>query len=189
MIDVAGQRVSARDRLYLAQEVPTLIVWGDRDGVIPVEHATRPTSSCPAAASRSSKAQATSCPSSTPLLLAVLEDFLATTEPARCHTDAGTRCSSPTGDGYQAERDGTPRLRIDGFQRERCDNRAEPDGRHHRRPEPTTQPMPAWLPRAMFLFFVGVATLATAYWLVQRLRGFLLILLISLLLAFRSSPP
>ena len=31
VIDVAGQRVSARDRLYLAHEVPTLIVWGDRD--------------------------------------------------------------------------------------------------------------------------------------------------------------
>jgi pimeloyl-ACP methyl ester carboxylesterase len=39
VIDVAGQRVSARDRLYLAQEVPTLIVWGDRDAVIPVDHA------------------------------------------------------------------------------------------------------------------------------------------------------
>lgn len=39
VIDVTGQRVSARDRLYLAQEVPTLIVWGDRDGVIPVTHA------------------------------------------------------------------------------------------------------------------------------------------------------
>src|SRR4051794_27857233 len=39
VIDVAGQRVSARDRLYLAGEVPTLILWGDRDSVIPVEHA------------------------------------------------------------------------------------------------------------------------------------------------------
>lgn len=39
VIDVSGQRVSARDRLYLAHEVPTLIVWGDRDAVIPVEHA------------------------------------------------------------------------------------------------------------------------------------------------------
>ena len=34
-----GQRVSARDRLYLASEVPTLILWGDRDRIIPVEHA------------------------------------------------------------------------------------------------------------------------------------------------------
>jgi pimeloyl-ACP methyl ester carboxylesterase len=36
---MAGQRVSARDRLYLAAAVPTLIVWGDHDRVIPVEHA------------------------------------------------------------------------------------------------------------------------------------------------------
>jgi pimeloyl-ACP methyl ester carboxylesterase len=39
VIDPLGQRVSARDRLYLAQEIPTLIVWGDRDRIIPVEHA------------------------------------------------------------------------------------------------------------------------------------------------------
>jgi pimeloyl-ACP methyl ester carboxylesterase len=39
VIDVLGQRVSARDRLYLAQEVPTLIVWGGRDKIIPVDHA------------------------------------------------------------------------------------------------------------------------------------------------------
>jgi len=39
VIDPLGQRVSARDRLYLAQEIPTLIVWGDRDHIIPVEHA------------------------------------------------------------------------------------------------------------------------------------------------------
>lgn len=39
VIDVRGQRVSARDRLYLAQEVPTLIVWGDQDRIIPVDHA------------------------------------------------------------------------------------------------------------------------------------------------------
>ena len=39
VIDVTGQRVSARDRLYLAGEIPTLIVWGDRDRIIPVAHA------------------------------------------------------------------------------------------------------------------------------------------------------
>jgi pimeloyl-ACP methyl ester carboxylesterase len=35
----AGQRVSASDRLYLAADVPTLIVWGGRDRIIPVDHA------------------------------------------------------------------------------------------------------------------------------------------------------
>jgi pimeloyl-ACP methyl ester carboxylesterase len=39
VIDPGGQTVSARDRLYLAESVPTLIVWGDRDDIIPVAHA------------------------------------------------------------------------------------------------------------------------------------------------------
>jgi pimeloyl-ACP methyl ester carboxylesterase len=39
VVDVAGQRVSAADRLYLAADLPTLIVWGDRDNVIPVHQA------------------------------------------------------------------------------------------------------------------------------------------------------
>src|SRR5688500_181277 len=36
IIDVGGQRVSATDRLYLAAEVPSLLVWGERDPIIPV---------------------------------------------------------------------------------------------------------------------------------------------------------
>lgn len=39
VIDPGGQTVSARDRLYLAAAVPTLIAWGDRDDIIPVAHA------------------------------------------------------------------------------------------------------------------------------------------------------
>jgi pimeloyl-ACP methyl ester carboxylesterase len=38
VIDVHGQRVSARDRLYLLREFPTLIVWGERDHTIPQSH-------------------------------------------------------------------------------------------------------------------------------------------------------
>ena len=38
IIDSGGQRVSATDRLYLAAEVPALIVWGAADRIIPVEH-------------------------------------------------------------------------------------------------------------------------------------------------------
>jgi pimeloyl-ACP methyl ester carboxylesterase len=38
VVDVSGQRVDARDRLYLASAMPTLIVWGDRDRIIPVDH-------------------------------------------------------------------------------------------------------------------------------------------------------
>lgn len=39
VIDPRGQTVSAIDRLYLAAAMPTLIVWGDADPVIPVAHA------------------------------------------------------------------------------------------------------------------------------------------------------
>ncbi len=38
VIDVHGQRVSARDRLYLLSSMPTLIVWGEKDNTIPIEH-------------------------------------------------------------------------------------------------------------------------------------------------------
>jgi pimeloyl-ACP methyl ester carboxylesterase len=40
-IDPDGQRVSALDRLYLADQLPTLIVWGANDPIIPVEHGRR----------------------------------------------------------------------------------------------------------------------------------------------------
>jgi len=39
VIDPGGQTVSAMDRLYLASSLPTLIIWGDRDDIIPVSHA------------------------------------------------------------------------------------------------------------------------------------------------------
>jgi len=39
-LDPGGQRVDARDRLYLAGEGPTMIVWGGRDRIIPVRHGT-----------------------------------------------------------------------------------------------------------------------------------------------------
>jgi pimeloyl-ACP methyl ester carboxylesterase len=38
VVDRHGQRVSAADRMYLAADVPTLIVWGDRDPIIPMDH-------------------------------------------------------------------------------------------------------------------------------------------------------
>jgi len=39
VIDPGGQSVSALDRLYLAAHMPTLIVWGDHDKIIPPVHA------------------------------------------------------------------------------------------------------------------------------------------------------
>jgi pimeloyl-ACP methyl ester carboxylesterase len=39
VLDAGGQRVSAADRLYLAEALPLLLVWGGSDTVIPVRHA------------------------------------------------------------------------------------------------------------------------------------------------------
>lgn len=40
-VDPGGQRISATDRLYLAAHLPTLLMWGDRDSIIPVTHGHR----------------------------------------------------------------------------------------------------------------------------------------------------
>ena len=83
VIDVAGQRVSARDRLYLAQEVPTLIVWGDRDAVIPVEHAHIAHELMPDSRLELVEDAGHFLPFEQPEMLeGLLRDFLATTEPA-----------------------------------------------------------------------------------------------------------
>ena len=39
VIDPTGQRINATDRIYLASKMPTLIMWGRRDKIIPVGHA------------------------------------------------------------------------------------------------------------------------------------------------------
>jgi pimeloyl-ACP methyl ester carboxylesterase len=39
VIDPRGQRVSATDRLYLSAMMPSLVVWGKRDPLIPIHHA------------------------------------------------------------------------------------------------------------------------------------------------------
>lgn len=38
VISPRGQRVAARDKLYLAADLPTLLIAGERDSVIPAEH-------------------------------------------------------------------------------------------------------------------------------------------------------
>jgi pimeloyl-ACP methyl ester carboxylesterase len=39
VIDVRGQAVTSRDRLYLTAAIPTLLIWGARDPILPVGHA------------------------------------------------------------------------------------------------------------------------------------------------------
>jgi pimeloyl-ACP methyl ester carboxylesterase len=39
VLDIRGQRVGATDRLYLAELLPSLVIWGRQDPLIPVAHA------------------------------------------------------------------------------------------------------------------------------------------------------
>jgi pimeloyl-ACP methyl ester carboxylesterase len=49
VIDIRGQRVDGRDRLYLATDLPLLVVWGERDAIIPVAHAREVAAAVPTA--------------------------------------------------------------------------------------------------------------------------------------------
>jgi pimeloyl-ACP methyl ester carboxylesterase len=84
VIEPGGQRVSAVDRLYLAEELPTLIVWGERDPLIPVKHAYTAHEAMPG-----SRLELFSDAGHFPQLeepvrfAGVLADFMERTEPAR----------------------------------------------------------------------------------------------------------
>lgn len=41
VLDSRGQRVDALGRLYLAEELPILLIWGQHDPIIPLSHAER----------------------------------------------------------------------------------------------------------------------------------------------------
>jgi pimeloyl-ACP methyl ester carboxylesterase len=83
VIDVQGQRVSARDRLYLLGEMPTLIVWGERDHTIPISHGIEAERSIPNCRFETLPRAAHFPNLEDPEGLAnVLADFMATTAPA-----------------------------------------------------------------------------------------------------------
>jgi pimeloyl-ACP methyl ester carboxylesterase len=83
-VDVTGQRAQALDRLYLAQQLPMLIVWGARDRIIPPDHGRRAHQLVP-----SSRFVLFESAGHFPHLdeperfTALVEDWIATTEPAR----------------------------------------------------------------------------------------------------------
>ena len=80
----ATQRVSARDRLHLLREMPTLIVWGERDHTIPIEHGRWAHAAAPGSRFETLPRAAHFPHLEDPEGLATtLKDFLDTTEPAR----------------------------------------------------------------------------------------------------------
>jgi pimeloyl-ACP methyl ester carboxylesterase len=84
VIGTGGQRVHAGDRLYLAEDVPVLIIWGERDPIIPAHHGESAHEAIPG-----SRLEVFEGVGHLPQLeqpgrfIAVLERFIAETEPAR----------------------------------------------------------------------------------------------------------
>ena len=84
VIDSGGQRVSGHDRLYLAANLPTLLVWGERDPIIPVAHAHAAHAAMPGSRLELFE-DSGHFPhmDDTVRFVAVMRDFLETTEPAK----------------------------------------------------------------------------------------------------------
>jgi len=84
VIGTGGQRVHAEDRLYLAEGMPVLIVWGARDPIIPVRHGEHAHEVIPGSRLEIFERVGHLPQLETPgRFVAVLERFLEQTEPAR----------------------------------------------------------------------------------------------------------
>ena len=83
VIDPVGQRVSAFDRLYLLEQMPTLVVWGEQDRTIPIEHGRLTHQAIPGSTFVTLPGVAHFPHIEDPgALAAALDGFLSTTEPA-----------------------------------------------------------------------------------------------------------
>jgi pimeloyl-ACP methyl ester carboxylesterase len=83
VVGLRGQTVRAADRLYLARELPVLLIWGAEDPIIPVEHARRTQELLPdSTLAVFDGVQHFPHVEAPRRFVAALEDFCAATEPA-----------------------------------------------------------------------------------------------------------
>jgi pimeloyl-ACP methyl ester carboxylesterase len=89
VVDSQGQRVDASNRLYLAGNIPFLLIWGERDSIIPVSHGLVAHEQVPGSRlelfPRSGHFPQLDEPER---FLDVLVDFIDSTDPAALDTDA-----------------------------------------------------------------------------------------------------
>jgi pimeloyl-ACP methyl ester carboxylesterase len=99
IVDPWGQRVDASDRLYLAQALPFLLVWGERDPMIPVAHAHAAHRLVPGSRLEIFPGAGHFPHLDDPLrFVRLLTDFMRTTEPARIDSGRWTRLLRCHGD-------------------------------------------------------------------------------------------
>lgn len=83
VLDWRGQVVGMLDRAYLAQDMPTCVVWGSRDTVLPVAHAQRAREAIPGARIEVIREAGHFPHEDFPERFAtILNDFIATTQPS-----------------------------------------------------------------------------------------------------------
>ena len=83
VIDPMGQRISALDRLYLAERMPSMVIHGERDQIIPVEHGEIAHEAMPGSRLEVLPAAGHFPQLSDPLKIArLLSDFIETTDAA-----------------------------------------------------------------------------------------------------------
>jgi pimeloyl-ACP methyl ester carboxylesterase len=89
VVDARGQAVTALDRLYLADAIPMLVIWGGRDPIVPAQHAETVRGLVPSARIEVF-AQAGHWPhlDEPDRFTDVLLDFVASTEPAAHDRDS-----------------------------------------------------------------------------------------------------
>jgi pimeloyl-ACP methyl ester carboxylesterase len=88
VVEPGGQRIDASNRLYLAEHIPFLLAWGERDSIIPISHGhathKRVSGSRLEVFSRSGHFPQLDEPER---FIDVLLDFIDSTEPAALETD------------------------------------------------------------------------------------------------------
>ncbi|MEU2458915.1 alpha/beta hydrolase [Streptomyces sp. NPDC012473] len=83
VVDWRGQAVTMLDRCYLAQGMPTLLLWGSRDSIVPVRHAHGAHAAMPGSRLEIFEGAGHFPFHSDPArFLALVEDFIRTTAPA-----------------------------------------------------------------------------------------------------------
>jgi pimeloyl-ACP methyl ester carboxylesterase len=84
VVGTDGQRVAALDRLYLAEALPLLILWGENDPIIPVAHGEATHAALPASRLEIFEGVGHAPQIEVPgRFIAAIQRFLAETEPAR----------------------------------------------------------------------------------------------------------
>ena len=88
IVDPGGQRVNATDRLYLAKRMPTMLLWGERDPIIPVEHGRAAHELIPGSRFETFPGAGHFPHRTDPrAFVRVLDDFVQSTEPADLNED------------------------------------------------------------------------------------------------------